>query len=644
MEKIKYKWDIVSLELLTVVLATLVFTGTLPFYTIFFLLIFLLFLVRKRSIVAPFIAVFLVLLVVWNVQMGRLREEPDFYLREEMGKSLRALSMSIADRIAEDEKRLVSVSASVIESGILGGDMSARPDVFDIITGEMEDGDGRGIALFDQDLEWIAWSGKIRGINAGKIKEAFERDPEAYLIKGAVFTILTMTYPLKGTGGDHVGVLFLSDLLSVESSLEQVALVHEGFMDALDGGGGKWGELVPSGLDETVDGGISVEAFGKRIAYLKPPSTDEIEALLHSKERSRKLTSLLLLLPWLYVIGVWLRKLDGLTVWKIEKSKIPYLWMLFGLSAIGLLILLLRVALLWMGIPGDLWETGVFSPNLFASGLLDTGSRSIGDFFISSFFILILAYWFLLRARSVSMEGKGLRWSVLRVITSAVAILIPAAAPFVLTRLLRDTSMQLLIYGRPFESLEFALWESSIFILLLSALFVSAALLVTAAGSLRGRRIIPLSIYVLAVGLLFYLLIQHPEQSSSMLLSFTLSVGAVAASFVISSFATAESRLAKVAGSYSFMLAGLFLASILTYPVILEKRQKVLIGNAVELFEIAQKPIDTWVTFVLEEFIEDTEKKEPEILDDLASRELAFALWASSFGHSILTFGLRFSG
>ncbi|MFQ6103503.1 MAG: ATP-binding protein [Candidatus Glassbacteria bacterium] len=631
MIKIKYNWATISLELVSVITAVTILTINASSYSVLPLLLFIVLLIRARSPLAPFIILFTILLMIWYVRMGRLREEPDLFLWEEMGKRLEKLSKSINYRIAEDEELLMSLSGRIQKMGILEGETKLRSRAFEIMDEAIDGGEGRGVVLFDHNLEWVAWSGKIRGINARMIREVSEDGPKALLQKGAVFTVLTMASPVKNENSATIGILLLSDLIAVDENIEHAALPGEGFVNSIGTKGERWGNLVPGSSQGGGMGAIPIKAFGEKIALIEPPRVSEGREFLHFTDMGRKPLSLILLLPLLYVTFIWLRKLNTVTRSKMSESATPYPWLLVWLATGGILLLALRMALLRMGIPGDFWDTPVFSPNLFASGFLDTGSRTVGDFFISSYFIFMMAFWFLIQVRWLRKTRGRPGQRFFRMPVTVVAFLIPASVPLVFIRLLRDTSGELLIHGRPFESLAFSLWEGSIFILIVAALFVSAGLFVITIGNVR-RSLFSLAaiLFLLSVGILFYMLILHPGKGLTPIWITAIAVSGVSASSYLALQAGGEGRLALELRTIGILLSGLLFASSIAYPVILRERYRVLIDDAEELFEVADRPIDTWVTFLLEEFIEDIEGRKKQILEELSTRELAFALWVSS--------------
>jgi len=628
-EKIKPQWTKLSVEMVALVVATLSIIGALPSFLAVISALLVLYLFRRRSIVAPFLALFTVLLIIQTVSVEKPWKEQGVNVGEVAGERLERLSQEVRDRVAEDEMLLRTTSLALLESVVFGPEGTDRPRAFETVNSAVKEGEGRGMVLFDQYLGWTAWSGKIRGISAGMVRESLDRGPVARLHRGPVFTVLTMSYPVIGRNGEPAAVLFLSDLLSVEGSLERVALVHRGFMDRLGGRVGEWGILVPAGTDEPGVEDFSVEAFGKRVATLRPAEQPAVEGLLQLPGSATRIMTLLLVFPWLLISWAWLKNLDEFARCRMDESTRPVCWLFFCLTSAGSILLLLRIAFLEMGVPGEFWDLSVFSPNLFASGFFDYGSRSVGDFFISSFLVLVLTFLFLFRSRSLEGETRGSPGSFIRIVSTVSAILLPAATPMVLQRLLRDTAGELLVYGHPLGSAAFVLWEGALFMLLLSTIFVAAALLRIAHGG-RGKKLLPLFVYVVTLGTTFYLLVFHPEKNLPLMRTLLFSLSAVAASFIVSGMAASRNRLSGVAGSFSFLTVGALLVSLLLFPFTLEKRYHVLMTNAQHLFEVARKPIDTWVTYVLEEFIEEMEERRVEILRDQTSPELAFALWAGS--------------
>ncbi len=628
MLKIKDNWNILVIELLSILLATLVFSGSIPFSFLLLFLILLPVLALQRSIFTVFLLCFVALFLFLQARTRKMSEEPELYLHESMDERLVDLSVRISDRVAADESLLVSVGGQILESGSDLEDPDLGIHVFDIIASKLEREQGVGVILFDTGLRWVAWGGRIRGINAGFIRETLDTGENARIVKGSVFTVLTMTYPLTGTDGEPIGVLFLCDLLAVQGNLEQVASMQEGFLDGLSGGLGRWGVLAPAESGGEKEGAKPVTAFGKRVAWLLPPAGKDVAELSSPVDRIRIILCLLIFIPWLMVTRRWICRIDGLIQTRLRQGNSQYLWLFAGTVAIGLILSLLRRSLIALGIPGDFWDSALFSPNLFASGLLDAASRSVGDFFISTVFILVLACWFLIRVRTISIGTRGLISSISRITVVSAAVILSASVPFVLQRLLRDTSTELLVYGRPFESLAFILWEGSLCLLLLGVLLVSTGLFITAAG--KVKKTIPLAVAMVALGGLYFLPVFRPGQGMTAFNSILLPIAAVSVSFLLANIITGQSHSANVTRSLGSFLMGTMCATLIMYPFILDRRYEVLIESAEELAEVARKPIDTWITYVLEEFIEETQEKQDKILDEFSSRELAFALWAAS--------------
>jgi signal transduction histidine kinase/HAMP domain-containing protein len=448
--------------------------------------------------------------------------------------------------------------------------------------------------------------------------------------KGPVFTLLTLAYPLRGPGGSPKGVLYLSDLLSVERHLEGISLLGKGFIDEREPGLAESAVLVPVGEEGTAGAGIPLRSFGKEIAILKPPGPGQAVSVSPTPWGWERWFLPLSLVAVLFVaLGRALRRIDEENLSKMGGGGRPHLSLLFSAALAGTFLLGARLVLLAIDVPGTFFTTPVFSPNLFASGFLDAGSGSIGDFFVSCLFILAWSIWVALRARRLGRERGIIPSLPGRIAGTALAFTIAGGSPSVLLRILRDTSGELLMYGRPMESMAFACWEGALFMLMFSALLLSASFL-SLSGA--GRKTWPLSLIVslLSAFLLLALPVVRPEWDAEGIMRVLSPVAFISASLLLSGLPTNRLIVLRGTGFLAFGLAGILMTSLLIFPIVLWKKYRVLVENAEDLYGVAEKPIDTWVTFLLEEFIQSVETRREEIKDQLSSRESAFALWAQS--------------
>lgn len=631
MGKIKSGWSTGLLELISVLAGILLFLSHPPLFALSLLALLSYLLARRRSRLWPFVLTFTLLLLVRGALERSAQREGGTGLAGGQAAKTQELSRILEERIAADEAILMSTAKRIVEEGTERTEYLEGALPFGLIEGAGKPGGGRrGLVLFDRDLAWVAWDGEVRGVSMQFLRQAMERGPQAAIEKGAVFTLLLLATPLTGQGEAPPGVLFLCDVLSVERHLGGVGLLGSGFIDGLGGGLADAGMLVGSEEGRAGGGGIPVRSFGQDIAVLLPAEREVLNTVASQAWGWEKwLLPLALVAPLFIVLGKTLRKIDASCVPGMKASRMPYLWLLFWAAVSGLLFLGARVALVAMEVPGSFFETAIFSPNLFASEFLDAGSGSIGDFLVSCLFIFTWTLGVVVRARRLARERGRTASPFGRIACAVSGLLLAGISPFVLMRLLKETSGELLIYGRPMESVAFACWEGSLFLLALSALSLSASLLaISGVGPRRAPHSFLVSLCFSLVLLL--LVVLRPgwdlRESFRILLPFAFA----SVSFLLSGLPQAARSVPREMRLLTVTAAGILLTSLLIFPVILWSRYRVLVEDAEELYTVAEKPIDTWVTFLLEEFIQTVEARQDEIREQLPSRETAFALWAQS--------------
>ncbi len=620
-------------DLLAVTLATLLAVEAASFSFIFLFAILVVVQVKLRSPAFPLLLVILLLVVLVHRDRENIRKDPDGYAETERGVLMGEASRLLQGRIERDEQLLLFLGSSVDMDRRLGDDVTSRLSAFELLRETTEGRDGRrGLVVFDEDMDWYAWSGEPRGVDMGPVRNAAEHGARARVLKGAVYTVLTMAAPIVNPGGKTSGVVFLSDLVSLDSRLEGVAFLRNGFLDELRrtvGAGGDWGEVVPAEVVDEDGAGISVTSFDRPIAVLNPPAQGELSVARGARGNRFLITVVFLLITWLLVSGLSLRGVDRMVTGGMKGREQPYAVLGTGMIVILSILLLFRQALIWLNVPSVFGETSLFSPNLFASSLLDTFSRSVGDFFLSSSFLLAGALWFLFRSRLLKREVGVPGCRVARIAALAAGILLPFILPLVLYRLFGDTSTELLVMARQIEAPPFAFWEGAIFMLILTVVFLSAALIHLSLEKVKGAAA-AFPVFLLGFGLLLPYSLGDPMADPGRLTLFLVPLAVLSAAYIIAGgFLRKDGRAGPIESPVS-ILVGVVAASAILFPLIIDKRYEVIVDRAEELFETAVKPIDTWATFILEEFIRESEGQSIELSDEIASRELAFARWADS--------------
>ena len=88
MLKIKDNWNILVIELLSILLATLVFSGSIPFSFLLLFLILLPVLALRRSIFTVFLLCFVALFLFLQARTRISSDEPELYLHERIDERL----------------------------------------------------------------------------------------------------------------------------------------------------------------------------------------------------------------------------------------------------------------------------------------------------------------------------------------------------------------------------------------------------------------------------------------------------------------------------------------------------------------------------------------------------------------------------
>ena len=518
---------------------------------------------------------------------------------------------------------------------------SGRRKLFEILRDGLEDRSDREdlfFVLVADDGEELAWSGEGY-LSLDNIRSAASSGSSisVSIFRGNIITAAIIAKELPG-----IGDLMLIDRLEVLHHLGERYARSGRFIDRIARLTGSDVTLYPVREQGSVDGREGESIFplvfhGERIGTWSIGQLDREGYLARLRSREGKLLGLLLLLPLIasfIFLKSWLRRyfLDGD---RYRRDGRPAYIILLGLA-----LLLLRLFLLKASFPASIAGGALFSSKYFATGFLEDGSMSAGEFFISGLFISLfllhicpMANW---RRGTWNVTGR-MDW-VRSAAGSASAIILSFSAPFVHERLLKDSLLSLVIEQGFLHSVVTVVWELGFFLLFLSlSLLIACALRI--AGVLRGRdsRTLPACalLWVALLSTSIYMAL-HACGEAWRSVFMPLEGGMVLVGGCLISVAVSEAMKSDEKRSGAWInLPLILLLSMLSagfiYPGIVRYRHLALEEAGEELLEQMGAPYENWAAFVLEETADDLLEKSGEIFSE--SREvqgLAFYAWTNS--------------
>jgi PAS domain S-box-containing protein len=499
------------------------------------------------------------------------------------------------------------------------------------------DGDDLFFLLRDADGNEIAWSGdRYLPRDISSISPTLEDSLSIRIYRGNIITAAVINRMIPG-----VGVLTVSDHLGIRHHLSRRYARRGRFIDRLSSAVGSEISFNPPDDRAQADNDAENLRFPllihrHRVGTWSTHQVSPESFISGLKNREERYFPLMLLIPWLVSILI-LR--GGLSRSPVNRDGERSVGRWSYIVTLGFFLYFIRVSWLEYDFP-SVWIGGeLFSPRFFASGLLRSGSISIGEFFISSLFICLFTIHIfpLLLGRDDSRNDKRARRIPKRLASLALCLFLAFSTPFVLERLFRETLSSIVIDQAFIGSMTAVLWESCFFLLLVPLILLVTVLI---------RQVVPRGV----------------EGPGRMWVGATVSLLLFSAAWVMAGnaygdqwgiyFAIVEGALILIGGSLFVglteegvegggrvgalpSLPGVIFLSLLSagviYPAMLRYRHLALEETGESLMEQLGAPYDDWATFVLEEVTNDLLDRKDEIFGESRDpKGLGFYAWANS--------------
>ena len=484
----------------------------------------------------------------------------------------------------------------------------------------------------------IAWSGdRYLPLRVELSPVAVADSLSMGLYRGNIVSAAVLVYRIPG-----LGILNLHDHLEIRNHLSRRYSRSGRFIDRLSGGLGSDVSIHP--VDEQRRRGSQPDAawipflfHGATLGHWAVDAITLSGYIARLRSFEDRVLPLLLFLPWIasfLIVKEWLR------VSFLMRGRWPAVRRSLYVVLLGLFLIALRVVWLEISFPSS-WIGGeIFSPRYFASGLLEGGSVSVGEFFISglliSLFALHLLFLLAMREQAGSPQPA---WSLRRGIAGLViGVSLACYAPFVMERLLRDSLFSLVIDQDFIRSPVTILWELGLFLLLLPLLLgISLALQpLSFHVSRKPRSVWGLSLLGALLFSLAILLASNPA-GESLNMAFAviegamiLAAGALTAAMAVVGKDGERGRVASPIRFPLLIVLPLLSAGIL-YPALLRYRHLILEETGRELLEQIGAPYDNRAAFLLERVADEMSDRVEEVISSSGDPQgLGYYAWANS--------------
>jgi len=490
-----------------------------------------------------------------------------------------------------------------------------------------------GVEIYNAEGVLTAWYGISGPVERGEVLSALDGKLTSYVTSSALHSHLFVLIPVR-SDTIVVGVVLVRNTIDVHYPLNSKLVAHQGLTDEVREDLGVSVSYGFSGenLEEHGEGYVSSILFGidssriGSVSILKP-------TLSSYQERVRATflgvnTLLISIVLCVAVIIAW-HRLQG----------IPHF--LFRCMAIMVLIWATRYFLLWLNIPSVYFSEGVFDPTNYASKFGGGLAKSIGELSLTSLALLIntvaFARYFARQLSSSSSHWRpkriASRLGVGLTVTTFLLLLLRGYGAVIRSAVF-DSG---LMYTDPaviIPSFELALMVVNLFTISLCLILISTGMTVFVISILSEREVSSIRPWILMAGMFITSLIilgyleKHPFMSVAYRLAFSASI-LVCAGYLHKKLT--EGRAFQIPGS---LLALLGLSSFLLYPQ-LDIRIHEKDRERIEVFAAEfLRPVDSWLTFIVEEALQSFLKDEvPEIIQH-GSRDdvdrLLLSLWAKS--------------
>ncbi len=573
------------------------------------------------------------------------------------GESARLLGVyeKAATRLVWIEQAASGISLStmkMVENTDIGGlDADARAALIALLDSlAVEEGKRHepfrqvGIQIHSEAGERIAWGGVPRYLG----KKYYTADKaNVFTNRTQLYTLMVSETPIPSGGKVTVDIPLdvnyrinnrflrstgLGEIMSGNAGDE----VEYGFLTGNDSQGPGWNSEEPGdGRPQIVyeeNGsvrvhGLLVSSLGQPLAHLSVKGWTLQNALADEDER-RVLGEGLLLALCVIIVARWSYRRFA----KKDRGGWDRLFTLVKrVAALAFFLALIRHILLRLEIPNAFFGTNLFDPALFADDMPGGLMRTIGDFLITSIFLLILVFGSIkvfrtyyggrLERKISSNSGfRAARVLVKTVLTWAVMIAVTSAAASLVSRVVLNSNPRIIgldteFYSIPVLSLHLAL------LLSVSAIFVGAIFLMRLVFVWNAG---PLLEGILAAAGAFLLTANTGHPHWSLLV-------AVAALALLSTrifpILKKEETLSVIFSSFFLVLV----CSLVVYGISSERYEHLRRGRVIEKLQSFNYPEDTWLMIVLPDVCEGIFDSRATVAKVLERKEsTAFEIWAES--------------
>ncbi len=249
-------------------------------------------------------------------------------------------------------------------------------------------GENTVIEIFDRKLSLIAFEGRMLDVDRQLLLKAFNGTKFSIIKNIGFYTYLMILTPIYDSGNllSVTGVCITAILIDVRYEIKNRFFPDFGLSNQIKKAIDVNSELItsetglPAGLKDT-NRVVELKGIdGERTGNIILPGFDKQTYIESITSYSSKIISLLV-----FMLSVVLLSLFHVIASSFESWISAYFKIFFA----GILLVLLRILWMYSGFPSELISSEYFSPQYYSSNLGFGLAKSIGDLFITTFFILI---------------------------------------------------------------------------------------------------------------------------------------------------------------------------------------------------------------------------------------------------------------
>ena len=238
-----------------------------------------------------------------------------------------------------------------------------------------------GVEVFDRNGTMIAWNGRSGYVNSREVQIALQGVLTSYIARGPIYSQLFVISPVR-VDGRIVGAVLVRQAVEVNYPLSNKFIARAGLAEQLteqlnvpvEINFGEKAEPQKDGRYISAElNGIDGRKLGA-VSILKVSRSSYLESVSMTFQKVNAFLHLLLIIIAVIVAVEKIRVLHSV-VWKT--------------LLVTALIWLVRYALLWLEIPSVFWFAPIFDPSHFASKFGGGIAKSIGEMTISSLALLL---------------------------------------------------------------------------------------------------------------------------------------------------------------------------------------------------------------------------------------------------------------